>query len=209
MGESMISGAYGSGGSVVSAYVTSLLEKAKAGTAGTDGKSTSGTTATKGQASLNAASQAALTNAAHRTSGNIQSLEQRQSALATQLNAALAKAGVALGGAVEFSTDSSGTLAMKGSDKDKAAMKAFLGADKTSPSFSTRLATLSKDADALSGTIRQSAAISQAARYAGRSGNVMSLYATLTSQQDTSAAVFSLSKAGGSLTYPGMLASKA
>jgi hypothetical protein len=37
----------------------------------------------------------------------------------------------------------------------------------------------------------------------------MSLYGSLLQRQDTSAAVFTLSPSGGSLSYPGMLHSKA
>lgn len=198
---------YGSTG--VSAYVNALL--AKAGKAADGSNNAASANSTAGTGPMQAIADAALQTASQRfqSSSAQHALEKRGDGLAAELKAGLAKAGVVLEGAVEFSLDSKGELAVKGSEKDQAAAQAWLKSDGSRPSMSSRLVALANDAEQVSGTIRQSAAISQAARYAGSSGNVMSLYTTLMNQQDNSAAVFSFSNAASSLTYPGVLASKA
>jgi len=197
------------GASGISAYVNSLL--AKAGKAADGSNAASTAAGSSGSSSVQATADAALQAAAQRFSSSSvqQALDKRSTALATELQAGLAKAGVKLAGTVEFSQGSDGALSVKGSEADQAAVKAWLKTDTSRPSLSSRLSTLAQDADQLSGTIRQSAAISQAARYAGGPGSVMSLYTTLMNQQDSRAAVFSFSSSGGSLSYPGVLASKA
>lgn len=205
-------------GSTLSSYLDSLLDKARAGQAGTPG--TSGTpteaasagTASAARTRLQSSSEAALQAAAgsFKASTAQRALETRQATLAGELRSALDKAGVKLSGAVEFSLDSHGSLAVSGQAADKAAVQTFLAADRSRPGFASRLSALAQDADAHSGTVRQSAAISQAARMASGPNGVLSLYANLMKQQDSHAAVFSLSASqGSSLTYPGMLASKA
>ena len=119
------------------------------------------------------------------------------------------KAGVRLTGAIEFSVKSDGSVDIKGSDADKAVMKAFLNADTSQPSFASRIATQARDAMKLSTTIQQSAAISQAAKLAKTSGGVMSLYTSLMQQTAATSVVFSVSAASSSLTYPGSLATNA
>ena len=99
-----------------------------------------------------------------RNAAAAQGLDGAQKTLATDLRAALAKAGVKLGGAVEFSVSSAGAVDVKGSEADKAAVKAILNADTGQPGFASRIATQARDALKLSSTIQQSAAISQAAR---------------------------------------------
>lgn len=192
-------------GNAMSSYVNTLLAKAK----GTD---TSGVEAgSQGDKLMKAASEAALANAAKgvkATAGQRQ-LESKATALSTELRAAMKQAGLKLGGAVDFSVAADGKLAIQGSDKDTDAAKAFLQNDKSTPSFASRLGALTKEADAHSQTLRQNAAISQAARYASNSTGVMSLYGSLLQRQDTTPAVFTLSASGGSLTYPGVLQSKA
>jgi len=200
------------GGAGMSAYINALLAKAS-GAAGTTGSSTdsanaAATPATVAAKAAAAASLAAASQSFKSTSAQ-QKLDQKQTALATDMRAAMAKAGVALSGPVAFSVDAKGGLTVEGSDKDKAAVAAFLKADASKPGFSSRLSALSTEASALSATIRQSAAISQAARYAGASGNVMSMYSSLLAQQDATPATFSLSAASSSLTYAGVLSSKA
>ena len=138
----------------------------------------------------------------------MKALDTAQKALATELRAAMAKAGVKLGGAVEFSVKSDGTVETKGSDADKAAVKAFLAADTGKPSFATRIATQAQEALKLSASIQQSAAISQAARLAKSPGGVMSLYNSLLQSAETRA-TFSVSASGSSLTYPGSLSANA
>jgi hypothetical protein len=192
-------------GSSLSAYVNSLMSKT-----GADSSSTAAP-ASGTSASTQAAAQAALAAASHgfKATSAQHRLEQKQTTLAGDLRSAMAKAGVALGGSVEFSVGSDGKLAVAGSDKDKAGVAAFLKADTSRPSFTSRVTSLAGEADALSGSLWQSAAISQAARYGGKSGQVMSLYGSLLQQQDTTPAVFSLSATTSAITYPGVLTSKA
>jgi hypothetical protein len=196
--------AVGSGASL-SAYVNSLLT----------GKTGSGASGTSSASPVNTATQAAadaaLDKAAHSFKATTaqHKLEAKEATLSTDLRAAMGKAGVTLGDSVEFSIGSDGVLSVSGSDKDKQAVTAFLKNDKSNPSFNSRVTELATQADSLSNTIRQTAAISQAARYGGSSGGVMSLYNSLLQQQDASPAVFSLSNSSSSLTYPGVLSSKA
>ena len=105
--------------------------------------------------------------------------------------------------------DSRVALAVSGTAQDKAAVQSFLAQDRSKPGFAARLSALAQDADAHSATVRQTAAISQAARMASGPSGVMSLYGSLMKQQDSHAAVFSLSATQSSLSYPGMLASQA
>jgi len=150
-------------------------------------------------------------DALHRAAGTAKAataaraLEAGQKTLSTELRAAMNKAGVKLGGAIEFTVKSDGSVDVKGSDADKAATKAFLAADTSRPGFATRIASQAKEALQLSATIQQSAAISQAARLAKTSGGVMSLYTSLMQQTATSSVVFSVAGASSSLTYPGSL----
>jgi outer membrane murein-binding lipoprotein Lpp len=199
--------ALGSGASM-SAYIGSLLDKT--GASGTSNSSTP-STASRVDTSTKAAAAAALDAASHsfKSTSAQGKLEKKEAALATDLRAAMTKAGVTLTGPVEFSVDSGGVLQVGGNDKDKAAVTAFLKNDATKPTFASRVSNLAAEADNLSNTIRQTAAISQAARYAGSSSNVMSLYGSLMKQQEATPAVFSLSATASSLTYPGVLASKA
>jgi NADH dehydrogenase/NADH:ubiquinone oxidoreductase subunit G len=154
--------------------------------------------------------QASLQAAAGRHDASVagRALDKQQTALAGDLRAAMSKAGIKLSGAVEFSVSSNGAVSTKGSDADKAAMTAFLKADTSKPGFAARIATQAQDALKLSATIQQTAAISQAARYGGKSG-VMSMYASLMQQTNTTAAVFTVAAGSSSLTYPGALAAKA
>ena len=193
---------FGSG--TLQAYVNSLI--ARSNNAGADPAAAAG-----GTDALKKSSQTALDSAAksYKSSAAQRVLQDQQTKLGADLKASLAKAGVKLEGAIEFSLDAKGNLSVKGSDKDKASVNAFLKNDTSKPDFASRISSLTQAADELSSTIRQTAAISQAARYASTSGDVMLLYSTLVKQQDTTASVFSLSASSSSLTYPGVLASKA
>jgi len=193
--------------SALSTYASTLLSKSTTATTSGGASATAG----KADAAMKSAANAALSTASHTLRSTVaqSALEQKENALAADLRSAMSKAGVKLGGTVEFSIGSDGALAVSGSDADKAAVQGFLKNDKSSPGFVARVKTLASDTDALSTQLRQSAAISQAARYAGRGGNVMQLYGTLLAQQDASKAVFSLSDSASSLTYPGAMAWKA
>jgi hypothetical protein len=191
--------------SASASMLTFLGSSDSSAAAGSAGATTSNAAATK------AASKAALEAAAKtfRASTGEQSLEKQQASLGKDLQAAMAKAGVKLSGSVEYSIGDDGKLAVDGSDADKANATAFLKADTSSPSFTTRLTSLTQAADKLSGSIRQTAAISQAAHYGGQGAGVVSLYTSLMQSQDTTPAVFSFSVSTSSLTYPGVLAAKA
>jgi hypothetical protein len=186
--------------SALSAQGARTSDDSKAGKAGTSAT-------TRGVAISEAAMRHAAGTA--KAASAAQSLEAGQKQLATDLRAAMAKAGVKLTGAVEFSVSSSGNVQVKGSDADKAATQAFLKADTSQPSFASRIANQARDALKLSATLQQSAAASQAAKLAKTSGGVISLYTSLMQQSSAASAVFSLSGTGSSLTYPGSLAANA
>lgn len=156
-------------------------------------------------------SQAAMQRAAGtaKAASGAQALERGQKTLGNELRAAMAKAGVKLSGAIEFSVTSDGSVSVKGSDADKAATQAFLKADTNSPSFASRIATQARDAMKLSTSIQQSAAISQAAKMAKTTGGVVSLYTSLMQQTASTSVTFSLSAGSSSLTYPGSLTANA
>lgn len=188
-----------------SSYLSSLLAKQQ------ETDATGVQAGTKGDKLMKAASDAALAQAAkgaQAVSGQRQ-LKAKADTLASELQQAMKAAGVTLAKPVEFSVSGDGKLAIKGPAQDTERVSAFLEKDTRTPSFTSRLAALTKEADGLSQTIRQNAAISQAARYAANSSGVLSLYGSLLQRQDTSTAVFTLSAAGGSLAYPGSLQSQA
>jgi len=190
----------------------SLLTYMTTDTAGTSGSNTSSSpVSANAKARIAATAQAALQAAGstHQASVAGRALDKQQTALASDMRAAMTKSGVKLTGTVEFSVTSDGKVDLKGSDADKAATTAFLKSDASQPSFATRIATLARDALKVSATIQQSAAISQAARYGGKSGGVMSMYTSLMQQSTTTSAVFSFSASTNSLTYPGALATRA
>jgi len=194
-------------GAALSAYISSLLARSAGGTS----SDASAATATPMAASARTAASVALSAASQRfgsTSAQHQ-LDQKQRALAADMRNAISGSGIRLGGPVEFSLAGDGSLNVDGSDEDKAALAAFLKADASTPGFAARLRSLASEANALSTRIRQSAAISQAAKYAGRGGNVMSLYTSLLTQQASTPASFALSASTSSLTYPGVLSSEA
>ena len=191
-------------------YLTAQTSQNAGSAGGSAASATTGSTNTNANTKVATVTPAALQAAAGRHDASVagRALDKQQAALAGDLRAAMNKSGIKLSGAVEFSVSSDGTVGIKGSDADKAATTAFLKADTSQPSFATRIATQARDALKLSATIQQSAAISQAARYGGKSG-VMSLYTSLMQQTNTSAAVFTIAAGSSSLTYPGALATKA
>jgi hypothetical protein len=194
-------------GNALLGYLTGKTPDNAGGLAG----GSTGTVSAQAKAQASATAQAALkaAGATHQASVAGRALDKQQAALAADLRAAMGRANVKLAGSVEFSVSSAGAVAVNGSAADKAAVTAFLKADTTRPNFSTRIATQARDALELSATIQQRAAISQAARYAGNSGSVMSLYTSLMQQSSASTSVFTVSASASSLTYPGSLATKA
>ncbi len=194
-------------GAAMSAYVNSILAKSQE----TSPENSQQTGASRTESALKTSTAAALSTVSRSAQAGAAQhrLGAQATALANQLRAAMTQAGVTLGGAVEFSLSAQGAIAVSGSDADQAAARAFLSNDKSSPGFASKIASLASDADAQSQVLRQSAAISQAARHAGNPGSVLSLYTSLLQRQDSTPAVFTLSPTGASLSYPGSLASKA
>lgn len=196
----------GQHGGVTNALNTSLLNLLKSPAQGAAAATTTGS-ARKADPLPAAALERAAGTA--RSVAAARNLEAGQKALAADLRAALAKAGVKLQGGIEFVVKSDGTVQTKGSDADKAAVKAFLAADVSKPGFASRIAGQAKEALALSSNIQQSAAISQAARTAKSSGSVMQLYNSLMQQTTPASVVYEVSAGSSSLTYPGSLAARA
>lgn len=135
-------------------------------------------------------------------------LETAQAALGKELRAAMSQAGVKLQGSVDFSMSSKGEVQIKGADADQAAVKNFLKADTTKPSFVSRIADQAKQAISLSNSIQQGAAISQAARYGSDGSGVMSLYTSLMQNTAATTVVFSVSASASQLSYPGSLSAQ-
>src|ERR1700712_399918 len=206
MGRTLIS-SYASTNNSLLNYLTTQTAQTATGTGSTATSTTSASVTAKLAATADAALKAAAST--HQSTVAENTLEKQQKTLASDLRAALNKAGVKLNGEIEYSVGSDGAVSMKASDADKTAMTAFLKADTGKPSFASRIATQARDALKLSSTIQQHAAISQAAHYGGKSGGVMQLYTSLMAQPRTGAAVFSVSAASSSLTYPGSLTAKA
>lgn len=164
-----------------------------------------------GPATSTGVSQAALQRAAgtaQATSAS-QALENSQKKLGSDLRVAMEKAGVKLSSAVDFTVKSDGSVDVKGNDADKASMQAFLKADTSQPSFASRIAKQADEAMKLSTSVQQSAAISQAAKFAKTTGGVMSLYESLMQKTPATAVVFSISQTSSSLSYPGSLTANA
>ena len=139
-----------------------------------------------------------------------QHLNLLQHSLAKDLRAALTKAGQALTGTVDFSLTADGKLSMSGSEMDKAKVAAVLAADKSSPSLSSRLTDLNKQAAAFDRQSVQSNAAMAAARQAGKGAqNLMALYQSMMTSQAASTAVFSLSDKTSQVAFSGALAAKA
>ncbi|MBV8503689.1 MAG: hypothetical protein JO006_18465 [Paucibacter sp.] len=136
-------------------------------------------------------------------------LEAGQATLAKDLRSAMSKAGVKLEGNVDFSLGSDGTVKIKGSDADQAAVKSFLKADTSEPSFVHRIASQAKQAMDLSSSIQRGAAMSQAAQYRNSAAGVMSAYTSLMHNAGATTVVFSVSADSSSLSYPGSLSTQA
>jgi hypothetical protein len=198
---------FNSGASLLS-YLTAKTSQ----NAGSAGGGTSSSATSTDALSIAAATKQVALQAAGKTPQNstaIRTLDKQQAALGNDLRAAMNKANVKLTGTIEFSVGSDGAVDVKGNDADKAAVKAFLKADTGLPSFANRIATQAKSALDISSKLQERAAISQAARYAGASGNVMAMYSSLMAQGSTTTAVFSVSTTSSSLSYPGSLSTKA
>ena len=202
-------------GAAVSAYLSSLLARTS-GDPASPGVATGGP-ATPGlpggmkvaEHPMKAASDAALQKAAKgaQAMAGQRQLDAKATALGRELQAAMKAAGVTLGSPVSFSVAAGGKLAIQAPAQDADRVTAFLEQDAGEPGFRARIAALTQEADAHAQTLRQHAAISQAARYAANASGVLSLYGALMQRQEATPAVFMLSAGSGSLSYPGMLQS--
>jgi hypothetical protein len=193
-------------GSMMSAYVNSLL--AKTGRSADE----EGTQALAGTSADNKTLETALATPfrTSRLESAQRKLDAEQASLATDLRKAMSAAGLSLAGSVEFSLDDKGQVMVKASkEEDEDKLGAFFEADKSDPSFESRIASLTAEAQAQSGTSQQTTAIAVAARYAGSTGGLMALYQSLMAQQDATPAVFTFSASSSSLSYPGVLSSAA
>src|ERR1700712_2018187 len=155
-GDTVIS--FSNGNSILN-YLAARTSQDAASAGGGTASTNVGTSATanaRTAASAKAALQAA--GGTHQAAMANHALDKQETALASDLRAAMSKSGLKLGGTVEFSVSSDGTLAIKGSDADKATTAAFLKADASRPSFTARIETQARDAQKLSTTIQRSAA---------------------------------------------------
>jgi hypothetical protein len=191
-------------GSGLATYVASMLNTAEQ-------KANEGTAGTSTTKHVAGSSASALDTIAHsRKSVSAQAtLTRQQTQLTSDIRTALTSRGLALKGELSFSTNSDGDVEITGSKDDRAAFATLIQNDTTKPSITQRLTGLVQSADKLSASMRDSAAWAQAARYAGRNGNMMELYSTFAQTQDSSASAYRVDATAGSLTYPGVISSKA
>lgn len=187
---------------------------------GSHGGAFSGTRATVANTPQNHASKASSNSASSSTPLNYQSpakaavarqqLNTLQSALGKDIRAALTKAGQHLSGTVDVTLGSDGKLVFSGSDQDKAKLSAVLSADKSTPSLTSRLVSLAKQAESFDRQSVQSAALTTAARMAGKtSQNLVELYRSLMTTQSSSTAVFSLSDKSSQVAFKGAVSASA
>lgn len=187
---------------------------------GSHGGAFSGARATVANTPQNHASKASSNSASSSTPLNYQSpakaavarqqLNTLQSALGKDIRAALTKAGQHLSGTVDVTLSADGKLVFSGSDEDKAKLTAALSADKSTPSLTSRLVSLAKQAESFDRQSVQSAALTTAARMAGKtSQNLVELYRSLMTTQSSSTAVFSLSDKSSQVAFKGAVSASA
>lgn len=180
----------------------------------------SNNTSTQTASAATATVQASSTKSSATTSSSVatptrlviarQQLNLQQQSLAKEIRSALTKAGQSLSGTVDFSLGADGKLSISGSDADKAKINALLAADKSVPSLTTRLANLSKQAQAFDKQSVQTNAAMVAARQAGKgTQNLVTLYQSIMASQSTSKAVFSLSDKTSQVAFSGAVETKA
>ena len=188
--------------SATSQYVSSLLsqQQQQSSTTGAD----AGTTSTDSLLSQLTASPADL-----KTQLAQEQLGSQQAALGEQLSKGLAASGVTLSGDVSFSLDANGNVTVDGSAADQSAVQSWFQQDTSKPSLESQIGSALKSAQTLSQTTQQDNAISMAARYAGPSSNLMSLYQQFMGSVQAPSPVMTLSGATSTLTYPGALNSQA
>jgi hypothetical protein len=187
---------------------------------GSHGGAFSGAGATVANTPQNHASKASSNSASSSTPLNYQSpakaavarqqLNTLQSALGKDIRAALTKAGQHLSATVDVTLGADGKLVFSGSDQDKAKLSAVLSADKSTPSLTSRLVSLAKQAESFDRQSVQSAALTTAARMAGKtSQNLVELYRSLMTTQSSSTAVFSLSDKSSQVAFKGAVSASA
>jgi hypothetical protein len=193
-------------GSGLGDYVSSLLTQAQA-QAGTTGSSA--TSAPSKAATAAAASALDMVSHTYKSTSAQATLAKAQTQLTSDLRAALTKAGTSLTSDVSFSIDATGAVQVSGNKADEASIASFMKADKSSPSFASRLTGMLQSADSLSTSLQHNAALVQAARSAGRGGDVLDLYTSLLEGQSASSATYAFGSNSASLTYPGVLTTRA
>jgi len=187
--------------SATSQYVASLLSQQQQSTSGTDSASSPSTNPLLQQL---AASPADL-----KTQLAQEQLAKQQAALGRQLAQGLSASGVTLAGDVSFSLDGNGNVTVNGSAADQSAVQSWFKKDTSNPSVESQIGAALKSAQTLSQTTQQDNAISMAARYAGPTTNVMSLYQQFMGKVQAPSPVMTLSGGTSTLSYPGSLNSQA
>lgn len=117
------------------------------------------------------------------------------------LHLTLQKAGLSLTGTVAFSVCINGALKVSGNAKDHANVQAALNADRSSPSLTARIKSLDQRAEQHNNQNTRSAALTAAARQAGRGCNVLELYQSMMSLNAPASAVFSVSEKSSQLAF--------
>ena len=187
--------------SATSQYVASLLSQQQQPTTGTDSAAASSTNRLQQQL---AASPADL-----KTRLAQDQLAKQQAALGQQLAQGLSASGVTLSGDVSFSLDNTGNVTVNGNAADQSAVQSWFQKDTSNPSVESQIGAALKSAQTLSQTTQQDNAISMAARYAGPTTNIMSLYQQFMGQVQAPSPVMTLSGGTSALSYPGSLNSQA
>ena len=199
--------------SAIAAYRSSILGT----TTTTAGQTTTkaGDTTTKASTKAAEKTQAATRTApatgtaAAKTQQIRQTLDKLQQGIAKDLKAALQKAGVSLTGTVDFSVGANGALKVAGNAKDQANVQAVLSADRSTPSLAARIKSLDQRVELYDSQNTRSAALTTAARQAGKGSNVLDLYQSMMSQNTKASAVFSVSDKSSQLAFSGALNSTA
>ena len=192
-------------GSAIAAY-RQAIGVAGGSTNKSDAKGTGTASSSTGSTATTAATSSSSAGGTSAKAAQVrQELDGLQTGIAQDLRSALKRAGLSLTGTVSFKVNTNGSLDITGSAADKAAVSKALNADSQQPSLASRIQSLDKRVEAYDAANTRNAALSSAARYAGRgqAANVMTLYQTLLSQNSSSSAVFSVSAQGSQLAFSG------
>lgn len=197
--------------SAIAAYRSSILgtTTTTAGQTTTKAGDTTTKASTKAAEKTQATTRTAPATATAKTQQIRQTLDKLQQGIAKDLKAALQKAGVSLTGTVDFSVGANGALKVAGNAKDQANVQAVLSADRSTPSLAARIKSLDQRVELYDSQNTRSAALTTAARQAGKGSNVLDLYQSMMSQNTKASAVFSVSDKSSQLAFSGALNSTA